>query len=139
MNWHRSSSIQLVISDLNEIAADVYRHRIRPAFRKGGNGAFDASQGGAKYVLPARLSFNIRATFEITDLSADRVSLKAISREDSSCCVTASIDARGRLADIAVPEKSSLLAQRSEIKKDVSHSAAGSGKTHPAIFFDDTP
>lgn len=137
MNWHDSTSIQLVISDLNEIAADLYRHRIRPASRKGGSGVYDMSQGGLKYVLPPRLSANIRATFSVTEISADRVSLKAVSSEDSACCVTANVDGRGRLIDIVVPGEGPCSRREDRPLRRLEVAASGSANSHSVVFFDD--
>lgn len=103
MNWQLSSSIQLVISDLNEIAADAYRHRIRPTSKKGGSGAYDGSNGGRPYALPARYISNRRAQFAITSLSADSIEIQAVSPDDKTFSVKAVIDRRGQLQDISSP------------------------------------
>ena len=49
MNWFEPNSLQLIVADLNEIAADAYHHRIRPASKKGGGGAYNAAKGGFAY------------------------------------------------------------------------------------------
>ena len=106
MNWHRPSSLQLIINDLNEIAADAYRHRIRSRNKKGGNGAYDTSNGGFSYQLPSRFFINQRARFEILSSGPDFISLKAVSHDDPDCFVSAVVDHRGRLTNICVPGES---------------------------------
>lgn len=106
MNWQLSSSIQLVISDLNEIAADAYRHRIKPTNKKGGSGAYDGSNGGRPYSLPVKYGSNRWAQFAITSLSADSIEIQAVSPEDRTFSVKAVIDRRGRLRDISCPSTS---------------------------------
>lgn len=105
MDWHRSSSLQLVINDLNDIAADAYRHRIRPRSKKGGNGVYDATNGGFVYLLPSRCETNRRARFEITQISADAIAIKAVSVEDSTCTLCAVVDRRGRLTNLVFSEQ----------------------------------
>lgn len=103
MNWNSASSVQLVVRDLNEIAADAYRHRIRSRQKRGGNGVYDRSNGGQIYTLPSKFSINARARFEVTSVEADAVSLRAISHQDPACCISAVVDARGSLRSIMVP------------------------------------
>jgi hypothetical protein len=103
MDWHNFSSLQLVVNDLNEIAADAYRHRIRPRAKKGGNGAYDTSNGGFVYLLPRRYEVNTRARFEIIQILPDAVVLKAVSLEDQECFLQAIIDGRGQLTQLEFP------------------------------------
>lgn len=103
MNWLLSSSIQLVISDLNEIAADAYRHRIRPTNRRGGSGAYDGSNGGRPFALPPKYQNNPRAQFVLTHVSADTIEIQAVSLHDKSLSIHAVIDQRGRLQNIVHP------------------------------------
>lgn len=103
MNWNSASSVQLVIRDLNEIAADAYRHRIRPRQKRGGNGVYDRSNGGQNYTLPSKFSANVRACFEVISVEADAVFLRATAHEDPDCCITAVVNGRGRLCSIEVP------------------------------------
>jgi len=103
MDWHKSSSLQLVINDLNEIAADAYRHRIRSRAKKGGNGVYDTSNGGFSFLLPRRHEQNQRARFEVVRISPDAVIVKAVSLEDPSCFMKAIVDGRGQLTKIEFP------------------------------------
>ena len=102
-NWNCASSVQLVISDLNEIAADAYRHRIRSTLKKGGNGGYDRSNGGFEYSLPKKLSVNLRARFEVTRVTANLLEVRAISVDDPACFVTAFVNGRGSLEEIMLP------------------------------------
>lgn len=104
MDWHSFSSLQLVVNDLNEIAADAYRHRIRPRSKKGGNGVYDTSNGGFVYLLPRRYELNNRARFEIVRISPDALTLKAVSLEDPSCFLKVIIDGRGQLTQLEFPD-----------------------------------
>ena len=112
MNWHSSSSIQLVVNDLNEIAADAYRHRIRPRAKKGGNGVYDTSNGGFVYLLPRRYELNTRARFEIIRILPDAVVLKAVSLEDSACFLKAIVDGRGQLTQLEYPSSRGVVSLR---------------------------
>lgn len=103
MNWNSVNSVQIIISDLNEIAADAYRHRINNRFKKGGNGVYDRSNGGLEYALPKKFSRNCRARFEVIGVTPDTVLLRAISLENPSYFVSASINERGMLRDISFP------------------------------------
>ena len=105
MNWFEPNSLQLIIADLNEIAADAYHHRIRPVSKKGGGGAYNANNGGLAYTLPKRFEANRRARFAIQALSADFILLRATSLNNASLTVTAMIDDRGKLRNILYPKK----------------------------------
>ena len=118
MNWYSSSSLQLIINDLNEIAADAYRHRIRPRSKKGGNGVYDTSNGGFSYILPFRFSFNNRAHFELLKSGPDRLVLRASSLENQKCFVTAVVDLRGRLRNIRTPDETVLPASSLRNERD---------------------
>lgn len=102
-NWNCASSVQLVISDLNEIAADAYRHRIRSTLKKGGNGVYDRSNGGFEYRLPEKLTLNRRARFEVTAISANLLEIRATSLDDPACSITAVVNNRGSLGGFVLP------------------------------------
>ncbi len=103
MNWFEPNSLQLVVADLNEIAADAYHHRIRPASKKGGGGAYNASKGGFAYTLPKKFEANRRAEFSIEALSTDFVLIQATCPGNGSLSITATVDERGMLKNIAYP------------------------------------
>ncbi|GJQ20011.1 MAG: hypothetical protein HBSIN02_03660 [Bacteroidia bacterium] len=105
MNWNSPSSVQLVVRDLNEIAADAYRHRIRSTMKKGGNGVYDRSKGGREYTLPPRYTLNTRARFELTTVHADFISLRAVSLTDPSCFISVIVDSRGSLCSLILPDR----------------------------------
>ncbi|HLA69742.1 MAG TPA: hypothetical protein VJN65_08560 [Bacteroidota bacterium] len=113
MDWHKSSSLQLVINDLNEIAADAYRHRIRTRAKKGGNGVYDTSNGGFVFLLPRRHDLNQRARFEVVKILPDAIVLKAVSLEDPACFLKAIVDGRGQLTHIEFPTFSGFSARPS--------------------------
>ncbi len=103
MDWQNSSSLQLVLNDLNEIAADAYRHRIRSRAKKGGNGVYDTSNGGFVYLLPRNFELNKRARFEIIRILPDALVVKAVSLEDADCYMQAVVDGRGQLTNLEFP------------------------------------
>ena len=103
MNWFEPNSLQLIIADLNEIAADAYHHRIRPVSKKGGGGAYNASNGGFAYTLPKKFEVNRRARFAIQALSGDFILIQAVCITDLSLSITAMVDERGTLRNIAYP------------------------------------
>jgi hypothetical protein len=117
MNWNSASSVQLVVRDLNEIAADAYRHRIRSALKKGGNGVYDRSNGGLEYTLPGKFSSNSRARFELTDVRAEFISLRAVSLHDPSCFVTVVVDSRGSLRSISLPGRQTVSEDRGPVSQ----------------------
>ncbi len=137
MNWQKSSSLQLVIFDLNDIAADAYRHRIRSRAKKGGNGVYDTSSGGFSYILPRRYELNHRARFEVTRVSADAVQVKATSLEDSSCFLTAIVDGRGQLTQIEFPAQAGFISRpsTSEPVQYATHAVTiGPSISHPRLL-----
>ncbi|HWP82195.1 MAG TPA: hypothetical protein VNN76_06035 [Bacteroidota bacterium] len=99
MNFDSSPTIHLIIRHLNEIAADAYRHRIRPSGKHGGGGTYDGSSGKC-YHMPLRLESNRWATFSIVALSRDEITLKAEFLSDPACWISAVVDSRGRLGNI---------------------------------------
>ncbi|MBI3005794.1 MAG: hypothetical protein HYY49_10330 [Ignavibacteriales bacterium] len=105
MNWFEPNSLQLIVSDLNAIAADAYKHRIRPVSKKGGGGAYNTSKGGYAYVLPAKLETNRRARFAIQAISADFILIQAVCLTDASLSITAMVDDRGTLRELMYPGK----------------------------------
>ncbi|MEX1139275.1 MAG: hypothetical protein WEB33_00650 [Bacteroidota bacterium] len=141
MNWNSSSSVQLIVSDLNEIAADAYRHRIKPRLKKGGNGVYDRSNGGFEYSLPQKFFRNTRARFEVIQVTADLILLRAISVENHSCFITASVNERGRLTDICFPQTTSVpVALPAILRAPDATAIYHSPKTarSPALFFEES-
>ncbi len=119
MDWHSFNSLQLVVNDLNEIAADAYRHRIRSRAKKGGNGVYDTSNGGFVFLLPRRYELNTRARFEIIRILPDAVVLKAVSLEDEECFLQAIIDGRGQLTQLEFPAKQGSSPKPSQVHRPV--------------------
>lgn len=90
------SNRDAIINDLNNLAAQAYQHRIRPASMGGGNGAYDDSKGGTIFSIPSKMSSNENATYEAT-VAADEVGIVATSAQDASNTVEVTIDANGKL------------------------------------------
>jgi hypothetical protein len=90
------SNRDAIINDLNNLAAQAYQHRIRPASMGGGNGKYDDSKGGTKFSIPSKMSANENATYAAT-VAADAVTIVATSAQDANNKVTVVIDANGKL------------------------------------------
>ncbi|MBI4429296.1 MAG: hypothetical protein HY562_09280 [Ignavibacteriales bacterium] len=117
MNWFEPNSLQLIVSDLNAIAADAYHHRIRPVSKKGGGGAYNASYGGFAYAIPKKFEVNRRARFTIQALSADFILVKAVCLTDASLSIAAMVDERGTLRNITCPGKQAQEEALSEVER----------------------
>ncbi|MCI0707002.1 MAG: hypothetical protein L0Y80_05925 [Ignavibacteriae bacterium] len=88
-----SSNKDAIINDLNNLFANAYQYRIRPASMGGGGGSY------AGYKIPATLSENENGTYvttpsPVTDPNA--VVFAAVSTQDSNRTVTVTIDQTGR-------------------------------------------
>jgi hypothetical protein len=88
------SNKDAIINDLNNIAAQAYQYRIRPASMAGGNGSY------ANFVIPSKMASNENATYTCTT-SADAVTFTAISANNTSNTVTAQIDTDGKFVQSA--------------------------------------
>jgi len=88
-----SSNKDAIINDLNNLFANAYQYRIRPASMGGGGGSY------AGYKIPATLSSNENGTYT-TDPSpvtaADLIVFNAESSQDSTRTVVVNIDGTGR-------------------------------------------
>lgn len=84
-----------LIADLNNIAANAYQYRIRPASLGGG------AQTYTNYTIPSKLAINENGTYKTTNVTADQINITAISASDSNNTVTAVIDNTGRLTTLA--------------------------------------
>jgi hypothetical protein len=91
------SNRDAIINDLNNLAAQAYQHRIRPASMGGGNGAYDASKTGTAFTIPTKMSSNENATYVPTIDDADNVTIVATSAQDASNTVQATINKDGKL------------------------------------------
>lgn len=85
-----SSNKDAIINDLNNLFANAYQYRIRPASMGGGGGAYTG------YAIPATLSANENGVYTMTVDNADQITFSAKSIQDSNRTVTVSIDATGR-------------------------------------------
>ena len=93
------SNRDAIINDLNNLAAQAYQHKIRPASMGGGNGAYDGSTTtptATVFVIPSKMSANENASYAAT-VTATTVTVVATSTQDAANKVTAVIDADGKL------------------------------------------
>jgi hypothetical protein len=93
-----SSSVQAnkdaIVNDLNNLAADAYQYRIRPATMGGGAGSY----GG--YKVPLKLQSNENGTYTPTSAvaaNAQTFDFVGSSTSYGGSTVTASIDSTGKL------------------------------------------
>jgi hypothetical protein len=90
-----SSSVQAnkdaIVNDLNNLAADAYQYKIRPATMGGGAGQY------TNYNVPTKLASNDNGSFVASGASATAVTLKGNSSSYSGSSVTAVCDSNGRL------------------------------------------
>ncbi|MFH0990709.1 MAG: hypothetical protein V1799_11910 [bacterium] len=83
------SNKDAILNDINNIAADAYRYRIRPASMGGGQNSYTGYK-----VLP-KMSNNENATYDVT-LTAVDVAFKAISAQNAANTVEVKIDSLGK-------------------------------------------
>ncbi len=93
------SNKDAIINDLNNLAANAYQHRIRPASMGGGGGAYDASLGGQAYTIPTKLLTNENASYVATVGGPDAITFVATSVTYAGNTVTADLDATGKLSN----------------------------------------
>ena len=93
------SNKDAILSDLNNLGADAYQFKIRPASMGGGNGAYDNSSGGAAYTIKTNGpwgSSNPNATYTITSQAATTITFQGASKTVTSSNVTITFDANGK-------------------------------------------
>jgi len=92
------SNKDAILSDLNNLGADAYQFKIRPASMGGGNGAYDNSSGGTAYSIKTNGPWgtsNPNATYTAT-VAATTVTFVGSSKTVTSSTVTIAFDANGK-------------------------------------------
>ena len=85
------SNKDAIINDLNNIAAQAYQYRIRPASMAGGAGSYTG------FTIPTKMASNANAAYTSTPSSTgDAVVFSAISANNTANTVTAQIDTDGK-------------------------------------------
>ena len=85
------SNKDAIINDLNNIAAQAYQYRIRPASTGGGAGSY------LGFAIPTKMASNENAIYTSTPSSiGDRVTFTAVSSSNTVNKVTAEIDTDGK-------------------------------------------
>lgn len=88
-----------IISDITNLAATAYQHRIRPASMGGGGGVYDASNGGTAFVIPTRLVTNENGIYTLDGaIGANLVTFRGTSRDNPADYVVGAYDGNGRLS-----------------------------------------
>ncbi|HEY6951697.1 MAG TPA: hypothetical protein VI758_04780 [Bacteroidota bacterium] len=83
------SNKDAIINDLNNIAAQAYQYRIRPASMAGGAGSY------VGFSIPTKMASNANASYTST-ATADAVTFSAVSANNTANTVTAQIDTDGK-------------------------------------------
>jgi hypothetical protein len=93
------SNKDAILSDLNNLGADAYQHKIRPSSMGGGAGAFDGSvTGSVAYVIKTNGPWgtnNPNATYVATP-AAQTITFVATSKTVTGGTVTLQFDANGQ-------------------------------------------
>lgn len=89
-----NSNRDAIINDLNNLFAQAYQHRIRPAAMGGGSGSYTTSKGGTAFAIPGKMSANENASYTAA-LAVDDVTFTATSAQGYGT-VKVKIDADGR-------------------------------------------
>lgn len=76
-----SANRDAVSSDLSNLASMAQQHYRRPGSMGGGNNAFDNSQGGQIWAIPAQLDTTANGVYFVT-VQANQVTLIGIGREE---------------------------------------------------------
>ena len=86
-----SSNRDMLINQMNNISAHCYQYRIRPTSMGGGQGAYT----GIK--LPEKLTESDDGTFSLTDIEANTLKIRAVSKKVKGS-ITTTLDATGRMS-----------------------------------------
>lgn len=70
-----------VISDLTNLASMAQQHYRKPAAMGGGGNAFDASNGGTAWTIPAQLVSTANGSYEATNVGASSVTIVGTGTE----------------------------------------------------------
>lgn len=84
------SNKDAIINDLNNIAAQAYQYRIRPASMAGGNGSYTG------FKIPTRMASNANAIYTCDPSSGSAVTFTATSANNTANMVYAAIDTDGK-------------------------------------------
>jgi hypothetical protein len=80
-----------IISDLTNLAANAYQHRIRPTTMGGGGGDYST------YVIPPSLASNENGTYTLGTVTATSVQFTGVSSQYTSDSVTGTYGPDGKL------------------------------------------
>ena len=87
------SNRDAIINDLNNIAAQAYQYRIRPASMGGGQGSYRG------FEIPSRMRANENASYELRAITSNLLQFTARSAQNNNNVVTVCIDSNGRLGN----------------------------------------
>jgi hypothetical protein len=85
------SNKDAIINDLNNIAAQAYQYKVRPASMGGGQGSY------VGFTIPSKMATNENASYAASGASATAVTITSISAANTTNKVTATVDSDGRL------------------------------------------
>ena len=84
------SNKDAIINDLNNIAAQAYQYRIRPASMAGGDGSYTG------FKIPLKMASNANAAYYSDPATGSTVLFTAVSQNNSANVVYAGIDTDGK-------------------------------------------
>jgi hypothetical protein len=87
------SNRDAMINDLNNIAAQAYQYRIRPASMGGGEGSYRG------FRIPTKMRTNENGSYEARVVRSDLLEFTATSAQNSTNAITVCIDSDGRLTN----------------------------------------
>ncbi|MGB2867906.1 MAG: hypothetical protein WBD36_05605, partial [Bacteroidota bacterium] len=76
------SNKDAMINDLNNIAAQAYQYKVRPASMGGGQGSY------SNFSIPTKMATNENATYVASNAGATSVQIDATSNQNSSNLIT---------------------------------------------------
>lgn len=85
------SNKDAIINDLNNIAAQAYQYKVRPASMGGGQGSY------ANFTIPSKMATNENATYSVSGTPGADVTVLAISANNTTNKVTGVVDSNGKL------------------------------------------
>ena len=85
-----------ILSDLEDLAADAYQYKIRPASMGGGNGSYT---GFTINALGSWGISNTNATYEVITSTATQLKLRASSKQIPGAVVEVTYDGNGKVTD----------------------------------------
>src|SRR5512147_424982 len=85
------SNKDAMINDLNNIAAQAYQYKVRPASMGGGQGSY------ANFTIPTKMATNENSVYVASNAGATSVTITATSNQNTTNTIVVVVDSDGRL------------------------------------------